>query len=116
MKKIHYQIYINNKVCNSKSPQNGVHRFEQPYLHQLCSDVHDLGLIQRRNEFPFWKCICLAIFLQMLGQLLRNNTIHNTHDPVDSDHVFFMNEISSCKDTPPHWTNEITRMFKMSVS
>ena len=52
----------------------------------------------------------------MLGQLLRNNTIHNTHDPVDSDHVFFMNEISSRKDTPPHWTNEITRMFKMSVS
>ncbi|KAH3876838.1 hypothetical protein DPMN_000688 [Dreissena polymorpha] len=45
----------------------------------------------------------------MLGQLLRNNTIHNTHDPVDSDHAVFMNEISSCKDTPPHWTNEITR-------
>ncbi|KAH3892948.1 hypothetical protein DPMN_017084 [Dreissena polymorpha] len=22
----------------------------------------------------------------MLGQLLRNNTIHNSHDPVDNDH------------------------------
>ncbi|KAH3819841.1 hypothetical protein DPMN_121583 [Dreissena polymorpha] len=82
-----------NKVCNSKSVQNGVHRFEQPYLHQSCSDFHDLGLIQRRNEFPFWKCICLAIFLQMLGQLLRNNTIHNSHDPVNSDHVVFKTEI-----------------------
>ncbi|KAH3795249.1 hypothetical protein DPMN_148797 [Dreissena polymorpha] len=49
----------------------------------------------------------------MLGQLLRNNTIHNTHDPVDSDHAFFMNEISSCKDTPPHWTNEITPLRKL---
>ena len=52
----------------------------------------------------------------MLGQILRNKTIHNSLDLLEGDQTVFMNEISSCKDTPSHWTNEITRVFKMSVS
>ena len=43
-------IYIYNKVFNSKWPEYRVHRFEQPLLHQLCSDFHELGLIKRRNK------------------------------------------------------------------
>ncbi len=73
-----------------------MHRFKQPLLHQFC-DFHDLGLIQRRNKFPFWKCICHAIFLQILGQLLKNNTIHNSRDPAVIDQTVFMTEIFTGK-------------------
>ena len=52
----------------------------------------------------------------MLGQILRNKAIHNSLDPVVIDQTVFMNEISRCKDKPSHWTNEITCVFKMSVS
>ena len=94
LKKTNFTIkYIYNKVSDSKSPENGMHRFEQPLLHQLCSDFHDLGLIQRINEIPFWKCICLAIFLQILDELLRNNTLHKSRDPVNIDQTVFMTEI-----------------------
>ena len=51
----------------------------------------------------------------MLGQILSNKAIHNSLDPVVIDQTVFMNEISSCKDTTPHWSNEITLVFKMSV-
>ena len=51
----------------------------------------------------------------MLGQILRNNTIHNSRNLLDTDQTELMNEIFSCKDTVSHWTNEITRVFKMSV-